>query len=151
MQEELGVGSGTGVFTQSGGVNMYAIQLWDKYTTLHHGAAWLPAGGYGEYDLNGGHLNAIGLFVGGNNGQGTSSLLNSGTGVFNQTGGSVGSFGSPAAATMPSAWWWAAISPKERQVEDARHRFGRRDLHPRQRGRLGLAVALVGGCRGRRC
>ena len=103
LQEVFGVGSGSGVFTQSGGTNSNFVgeggttadNYANNYTSVQVGAG---PGGYGEYDLKGnGQLNTCALFVGGNNGQkawNNQGVSDAGTGVFNQTTGSVGSFGS---------------------------------------------------------
>ena len=102
LQEVLGVSSGSGVFTQTGGVNgnfngegsSSSANYQNSYTSVQVGAG---PGGYGEYDLGGnGQLNTAALFVGGNNGQkawNNQGVSDAGTGVFNQTTGSVGSFG----------------------------------------------------------
>ena len=64
MQEVLGVASGSGIFTQSGGVNVpfVAHPGYDSgavpFSNLQLG---FSSGGYGEYDMSGGSLgvNAI--------------------------------------------------------------------------------------------
>ena len=97
LQEVLGVAAGSGIFTQSGGVNnsMFATNNYPgDFSSLQLGSS---PGGYGEYDLQGGALDACAIFVGANNGLGVSNpsgLIDAGTGVFTQVGGSVGSFGS---------------------------------------------------------
>ena len=96
LQEVLGVAAGSGIFTQSGGVNnsmFHVDNIPGDFSSLQLGCT---PGGYGEYDLQGGGLNACAIFVGGNNGlapQTGSGVVDAGTGVFTQTGGSVGSFG----------------------------------------------------------
>ena len=106
LHEILGVASGSGIFTQSGGVNVnYAPTGANvsgdpgSYTSLELGYA---NGGYGEYDMSGGALGVNVINVGGNllgyNGNGAVSLM-AGTGVFNQTGGSVGSIGTLGGAS----------------------------------------------------
>ena len=52
------------------------------------------SGGYGEYDLSGGSLSANCVYVGGN-----AHTQSGGTGVFNQTGGAVGAFGTPGSGS----------------------------------------------------
>ena len=80
-----GVG-GSGVFTQSAGVNTA-----DSFIELG------PLnGGYGEYSMSGGSINggSNGIMIGANDYSTTVAANNPcGTGVFTQTGGSVGSFG----------------------------------------------------------
>ena len=69
VQEVLGVDSGSGIFTQSGGVNVpyAAILEYSGYnlvfTTLQLGYS---NGGYGEYDMSGGSLGVNAIYVGGN-------------------------------------------------------------------------------------
>ena len=103
MQEILGFGTSTAVFTQSGGINVPYAGATDNgqalvptFTTLQLG---YYNGGYGEYDMSGGSLGANVIFAGGNSeaphNAGGQAMLNAGTGVFNQTGGSVGSLGTP--------------------------------------------------------
>ena len=86
----LGLTAGnSGIFTQSGGTNMSMVHAGDNqryYTALSLG--FVP-GAYGQYNLQGGNLDPAAIFVGGNTSQG-SSVPNAGTGVFVQTGGSVG-------------------------------------------------------------
>ena len=101
-QEWLGNTSGSGVFTQSGGINCPFVEgsaARAPFTRLQLGPV---QGGYGEYDMSGGSLGVNAVYVGGNsdfNGITTSigGPLNGGTGVFTQTGGSVGRFGNGAA------------------------------------------------------
>ena len=92
---------GSGIFTQSGGVNInYApLSTFDYnliFSSLQLGTA---NGGYGEYDMSGGALGANAIFVGENATNtatfGVTGLA--GTGVFNQTGGTIGSFVRPRA------------------------------------------------------
>ena len=67
LQEALGIASGSGIFTQSGGTNN--AQTNDRtgqignFSSLQLG--W-SNGGYGEYDLQGGALNPDAIWVGGN-------------------------------------------------------------------------------------
>ena len=80
-----GVG-GSGCFTQSAGVNTA-----DSFIEL---GPWV--GGYGEYDMSGGSINggSNGIMIGSNDHSAINATFNPcGTGVFTQTGGSVGSFG----------------------------------------------------------
>ena len=90
IQEVLGLTAGnSGIFTQSGGTNMSMVHAGDNqryYTALS--LRFVP-GAYGQYNLQGGNLDPAAIFVGGNTSQG-SSVPNAGTGVFVQTGGSVG-------------------------------------------------------------
>ena len=101
-QEWLGNTSGSGVFTQSGGINCPFVEG-SAYNGAFSALQLGPIqGGYGEYDMSGGSLGVNAVYVGGNsdfNGITTSigGPLNGGTGVFTQTGGSVGRFGNGAA------------------------------------------------------
>ena len=97
LQEILGVASGSGIFTQSGGANNSQVNdtggfvNWFSSVQVGYGS-----GAYGEYNLQGGSLNPNALFVGANNLCSSSLGLlvyNAGTGVFTQTGGVVGSTG----------------------------------------------------------
>ena len=87
ITEQLGTAAGSGVFTQSGGFNVATF-------TPHSGSGYnqilvgYTNGGYGEYDLGGGTINANAIFVGAN----PTSATQNGTGVFTQTGGSIGAF-----------------------------------------------------------
>ena len=102
LTEVFGVTSGSGIFTQTGGTNA-------PFTLDPSGSVGLSAGqysavvlgfsngGYGEYDMSGGSLGANVIEVGANivcqpltSGK---ALMNAGTGVFTQTGGTIGSFG----------------------------------------------------------
>ena len=106
VHEILGVASGSGIFTQSGGVNVVYNPITTAsggdpgaYSSLELGYA---NGGYGEYRMNGGALGVNAIFVGGNESaydayNGAVTLM-AGTGVFTQTGGSVGSIGTPGGA-----------------------------------------------------
>ena len=103
----LGIASGSGIFTQTGGINFPyvnrpATQLADtgNFTSLQLGYS---KGGYGEYDMSGGSLGVNVIYVGGNTNPtyDSAALMNAGTGVFTQTGGSVGSFASAHGRTMP--------------------------------------------------
>ena len=101
-QEILGVASGSGIFTQSGGINCpftnapsYPASYYPNFTSLQLGYA---QGGYGEYDMSGGALDVNCVYVG-------ASAMNptvlGGTGVFNQTGGSVGRPATDLAPVQP--------------------------------------------------
>ena len=100
--EAIGVASGSGIFTQSGGINVpyTAVPSADgneldtgMYSSLQLGYS---KGGYGEYDMSGGSLGVNVIYVGGNTDSQipyNKALMNAGTGVFTQTGGAVGSLG----------------------------------------------------------
>ena len=110
MQIQIGVGSpnyvpgdpayGTvykGVYTQTGGINLVYTPMPVEdvanviYNTLQVGYS---NGGYGEYDMSGGSVVQTSLPWGQTPiKSNVSALANAGTGVFNQTGGSVGSLG----------------------------------------------------------
>ena len=97
LQEILGVAAGSGVFTQSGGVNVSYVP---KVPAASNAASFsslqigFSNGGYGEYDLSGGSVGANAIYVGANAySTYMGGFQNAGTGVFNQTGGSVGSLG----------------------------------------------------------
>ena len=105
QQEALGVASGSGIFTQSGGINCPYQQgsgaAGYSYNSIALG--W-SKGGYGEYDLSGGSVGANAIFVGGNSVPtfySSPTISQCGTGVFNQTGGSVGA-SAAAGPIMPS-------------------------------------------------
>ena len=110
VHDILGVASGSGIFTQSGGVNIpYARNInsssgWPTdFTSLELGYS---NGGYGEYDLSGGAVGANAVYVGASEYTVFNSTMNAGTGVFNQTGGSVGDSAHsalPARRAVPSA------------------------------------------------
>ena len=89
--ERFGVAAGSGVFTQSGGINSpYAPAIGidqGNYSALQLG---YQDGGYGEYRLSGGTLGVNGIWVGSSDVQ-----QYSGTGVFTQTGGIVGAASQP--------------------------------------------------------
>ena len=93
--EALGVAN-SGIYTQSDGVNVpFAdVSTGGNFSSLTLGGS---NRGYGEYDLSGGSLGVNAIFVGGNlTSQQSSSAQKSafaGTGVFTQTGGSVGAYG----------------------------------------------------------
>ena len=67
QQEALGVASGSGIFTQTGGINCPYQQgsgaAGYSYNSIALG--W-SKGGYGEYDLSGGSVGVNAIFVGGN-------------------------------------------------------------------------------------
>ena len=100
--EVIGAASGSGIFTQSGGINV-------PYAAVPSGAGDTPdtgsfsslqlgysKGGYGEYDMSSGSLGVNVIYLAGNtNSQNpyNKAWMNAGTGVFTQTGGSVGSLG----------------------------------------------------------
>ena len=89
LQEIIGTASCSGIFTQQGGINTpYTIDnsgYSGVFPAVHLGVS---NGGYGEYDMSGGSLGVNAIFVGGSDLN--SSVWNCGTGVFTQTGGSVG-------------------------------------------------------------
>ena len=89
----LGVDAGgSGIFTQTGGVNVpYIADQLSSGTTVNYSYLQLgiSSGAYGEYDMSGGSVGVNAIFVGAN--QLASPSFQAGTGVFNQTGGSIGS------------------------------------------------------------
>ena len=96
ISEFVGTPSANGVFTQTGGVNSPYVEVASpggsagnvlNYSSLQLG---FQNGGYGEYDMSGGSLGVNEICVGANSGQGQQFGMFSGTGVFTQTGGSVG-------------------------------------------------------------
>ena len=97
LHEMLGVASGSGIFTQSGGVNIPYVETsdvpQDGPPTISAVELGYSNGGYGEYDMSGGSVGADVLYVGASDFTIHNSTMNAGTGVFNQTGGSVGSLG----------------------------------------------------------
>ena len=111
LQEQLGVGDsnysgGTvyqGIYTQTGGTNFGIILIPSRRLSPTSFAALQVGysnGGYGEYDLSGGFVGPNLITVGANEYQSNvSSLANAGTGVFNQTGGSVGAIGGVSGVT----------------------------------------------------
>ena len=96
LQEILGVASGSGIFTQTGGVNLpYAATPLAVNINFNALEVGYSNGGYGEYNLQGGTVGASAIYVGGNvaSQYANGVLMQAGTGVFNQTGGAVGSYG----------------------------------------------------------
>ena len=96
LQEILGVASGSGIFTQTGGVNLpYAATPLAVNINFNALEVGYSNGGYGEYNLQGGTVGAAAIYVGGNvaSQYANGVLMQAGTGVFNQTGGAVGSYG----------------------------------------------------------
>ena len=94
LNEVLGVASGSGIFTQSGGTNNSIVNDTQGYANSFSSVqVGYSNGGYGEYKLQGGALNPNALFVGANNIASEAgfsvSVYNAGTGVFTQTGGTV--------------------------------------------------------------
>ena len=100
MQEVLGIASGSGIFTQTGGVNV-PYGGWPGYDSgsvpFSNLQLGFSSGGYGEYDMSGGSLGVNAIYLGGSTASQMSSAAgrNCGTGVFTQTGGSIGSFVTP--------------------------------------------------------
>ena len=92
VTEVLGVDAGgSGIFAQSGGINAPYMVPPQGQNILNPGTfsslqLGYSKGGYGEYDMSAGSLQVNVINVGGNN----AGVLNAGTGVFTQTGGSVG-------------------------------------------------------------
>ena len=103
ISEVVGYDSGSGVFTQSGGVNCPFVNVPTNsaYSVLTLG--W-GKGSYGEYDMSGGSLGVNAVMVGANCAlggfPGPSYTANAGTGVFNQTGGSIGKWTGTAAGNQ---------------------------------------------------
>ena len=93
ISEVVGYDSGSGVFTQSGGLNCPFVNVPGYYAFSALTLGW-GNGAYGEYDMSGGALGVNAIMVGANCSStgypGPSYMVNAGTGVFNQTGGSVG-------------------------------------------------------------
>ena len=96
LTEFLSYQAGSGVFTQTGGINVPYNEVTNpglaagnvlNYSSLQLG---YKDGGYGEYNMSGGSLGVNEICVGANSGQGQQYGMYSGTGVFTQTGGSVG-------------------------------------------------------------
>ena len=95
--EYLGDLSGSGVFSQSGGINRPYMSGGTAYNNFSPLAVGYQSGGYGQYDLSGtGSIGVNAIYVGGMpevNEVEITVTTYGGTGVFNQTGGSVGSLG----------------------------------------------------------
>ena len=111
MQEVIGIApGGSGIFTQSGGTNMSMVHFYDSQRYFSALSLGFVPGAFGQYNLQGGHLNAPAIFVGGNTNQVQDhTVSDAGTGVFVQTGGSVGTLAVAGAAPRPLVWRWAAI------------------------------------------
>ena len=66
----LGVDSGSGIFTQSGGINVPYVghhgMTGDHNLTFSSLQLGYTNGGYGEYDMSGGSLGVNVIYVGGN-------------------------------------------------------------------------------------
>ena len=97
-----GVTTTSGIFTQTGGVNCpftpgptYPDAGTYPYNTLEVGYG---NGGYGEYDMSGGSLGVNCIYVGASAANPTVSY---GTGVFTQTGGSIGRLAAGSASVQP--------------------------------------------------
>ena len=90
ISEVVGYDSGSGVFTQSGGLNCPFVNVPGYYAFSALTLGW-GNGAYGEYDMSGGALGVNAIMVGANCSStgypGPSYMANAGTGVFNQTGG----------------------------------------------------------------
>ena len=92
----------SGVFTQTGGVNCPFTSGptnpsfgSSSYNTLEVG---FGNGGYGEYDMSGGSVGANCIYVGAS---AANTTVSYGTGVFTQTGGSVGRLAAGSSSVQP--------------------------------------------------
>ena len=97
--EQIGTAE-SGIVTQTGGIHCpYTFYNGGSYNSLALGT---NSGAYGEYDLSGGSLGVNVVFLGSaDENSGGGSL--GGTGVFNQTGGSIGILGSGPVPNKPVA------------------------------------------------
>ena len=102
MQEVIGIApGGSGIFTQSGGTNMSMVHFYDSQRYFSALSLGFVPGAFGQYNLQGGHLNAPAIFVGGNTNQVQDhTVSDAGTGVFVQTGGSVGTLAVAGSGTQ---------------------------------------------------
>ena len=155
MQEQIGVDA-SGIFTQSGGVNIQhqpaqnASSVIPTFATVQLG---VNDGGYGEYDMSGGIVGPNAIFVGANVGailySGVS--LNAGTGVFTQTGGVVGGLGTAGHANTAVALFvggnWVANNTSNDPITTTSsgiYTLGNADGTPSSV--TGQYPILVGGC-----